>query len=74
MSRDVLVIDGRAYSWKRLRALRAEQLAARRDAEGAQPTLFALHEDRRVSSQSSAAGRYAEPTLLDWLSNARRAP
>lgn len=66
MSADVIIIDGRGYSWRQLCELRREQLEARRKARGEQPALFALHDDHRPQSQATAAGRYNEPVLLDW--------
>jgi hypothetical protein len=67
MNSDVFMLDGRAYSWRRLVELRREQLEAARKARGSQPALFELREDRRPPSQCNAAGRYREPALLDWL-------
>ena len=65
MSRDALIIDGQALSWKRICELRRAQLEARRLAEGQQPALFPLVEDSRPASQTKASGRYSEPTLFD---------
>jgi hypothetical protein len=66
MNRDTLIVDGRAYSWKRLCELRRAQLESRIAAQGRQPALFDLHEDCRPASERTAAGRYSEPTLLEW--------
>jgi len=66
MSRDVFLIDGRAYSWRRLCELRRAQLQAIRKAEGSQPALFELREDCRPPIERTATGRYREPGLLDW--------
>jgi hypothetical protein len=63
---DAVIIEGRAYSWRALCELRKAQMDARRAARGSQPALFELKEDRRPSSERTAAGRYHEPTLLDW--------
>ena len=68
MNRDMIHIDGKAYSWRQLCELRRQQLEARRAAQGRQLALFALHEDRRPASERTAAGRYEEPTLLNLLS------
>lgn len=67
MNTDVFIIDGRAYSWRRLCELRRQQIETVRKAQGTQPALFELREDHRPPSQRNAAGRYAEPGLLDWL-------
>ena len=69
MSTDVFMLDGRAYSWRKLCELRREQLEAARKARGTQAALFELREDRRPPNQRTASGRYAEPVLLDWVSN-----
>jgi hypothetical protein len=71
MNTDVFIIDGRAYSWRQLCELRRSQLEATRKARGTQATLFALREDHRPSAETTVAGRYREPTLLDWLGQAR---
>jgi hypothetical protein len=63
---DAVIIDGRAYSWRALCKLRKAQMEARRMAEGRQPTLFELKEDRRPIAERTAAGRYLEPVLLEW--------
>jgi hypothetical protein len=65
MSRDAVVIEGRAYSWRALCELRRAQMEARRAAQGSQLALFQLKEDRRPAAGRTASGRYAEPTLLD---------
>lgn len=68
MSRpDTIIIEGRAYSWRALIALRRAQLAAWEAARPRQPTLFALRDDARPRAERTAAGRYREPTLLAWL-------
>lgn len=67
MSRDILIVDGRAYSWKRLCELRRAQRDAWRNANSAQPALFELHDDCRPVPERSPAGRYREPSLLDRL-------
>ena len=38
-----------------------------RKAQGSQPALFELKDDSRPKAERTAAGRYAEPTLLEWL-------
>jgi hypothetical protein len=67
---DTIVIDGRAYSWRALIEQRKAQLETWRKAQGAQPALFPLVEDSRPKSERTAAGRYQEPTLLEWLRGA----
>jgi hypothetical protein len=67
MSRDILIVDGRAYSWKQLCELRRAQRDAQHNAAAAQPALFELHDDRRPAAERTAAGRYREPSLLDRL-------
>jgi hypothetical protein len=62
---DTLRLDGRAYSWRALTALRRAQIAAWRAAQPEQPALFALHDDRRPAAGRSASGRHAEPGLFD---------
>jgi hypothetical protein len=62
---DTVLVDGRAYSWKRLCELRRAQLEAARKARGSQPALFELREDCRPGSERTAAGRFTEPSLFD---------
>lgn len=64
---DIIIVDGRAYSWRRLCELRKAQLEAWRKAQAQQSALFALKEDSRPACERTASGRFAEPTLLDWL-------
>lgn len=67
MSPDVLIIDGRAYSWRQLRTLRQQQLAARRAEQGRQEFLFEVKHDCRPAAERTAARRFAEPSLLEWI-------
>jgi hypothetical protein len=67
VSADTFILDGRAYSWRKLCQLRREQLEAIRQARGRQDALFDLKDDCRPASQRTAAGRYSEPTLLEFL-------
>ena len=67
---DTIVIDGRAYSWKRLLELRREQLEAWKAAQPRQPALFELKDDSRPAAERTATGRYLEPTLLSILRDA----
>jgi hypothetical protein len=63
---DTLLLDGCAYSWRALCALRREQLEAWRAGLGEQPALFELRKDVRPAGERTAAGRYLEPGLLEW--------
>jgi len=67
MSADTFILDGRAYSWRKLCQLRREQLEAIRKARGEQAALFELKNDSRPAVERTAAGRYSEPTLLELL-------
>ena len=64
---DIIMIDGRAYSWQQLRALRREQRAAADAAQGKQMVLFELKEDCRPAAERTASGRYEQPGLLHWI-------
>jgi hypothetical protein len=66
VSADVFMLDGYAHSWRDLRELRRQQMEARKSSKPRQLILFELKEDRRPESERTAAGRYREPTLLDW--------
>lgn len=69
--RDVIVIDGRAYDWRRLCDLRKAQMEARRAAQGRQLALFELKTDFRPAAERTAAGRYREPDLLGLMAGAK---
>jgi hypothetical protein len=69
---DTIVIDGQAYSWRALVEQRKAQLDAWRKAQGEQPALFKLLVDCRPKAERTAAGRYAQPTLLELLHDARK--
>lgn len=56
-------LDGRRYAWRDLVALRRAQAQPRAE----QPTLFALHEDRRPPGERTAAERYQAPSLFAAL-------
>ena len=64
---DTIVIDGHAFSWRRISELRRQQLEAWRAAEARQLTLFALQDDCRPTTERTAAGRYREPSLWTRL-------
>jgi hypothetical protein len=59
MSRDSFMLDGRAYSWKQLCALRKRQLEERRKSDGTQAALFELREDCRPKAARTAAAATA---------------
>ena len=65
MNADTLIVDGRAYSWRRLCELRRAQVEAQSRARLRQLALFELHEDCRPASERTAADRYRQPSLLD---------
>ncbi len=67
MKPDIILIGGRAYSWKAISEARRQQVEAWRAAEPSQPVLFELKEDCRPSAERTAAGRYREPSLLDLI-------
>ncbi len=67
---DTIIIDGHAYSWRRIVALRREQIAAWKAAQPEQPALFALKHDKRPEAERTAAGRYREPGLFSELPDA----
>jgi len=56
-----IVIGDKVYDWKEIRRLRREQIQAARKP---QLTLFDLREDARPASQTTAKGRYEQPTLF----------
>jgi hypothetical protein len=67
---DTIVIDGRAYSWRRILEHRRRQIEAWKAAQPQQAALFQLIDDRRPEPERTAAGRYREPTFLAWLQDA----
>jgi hypothetical protein len=67
MKPDIILIDGHAFSWRRICELRSQQLEAWRRSRPQQPVLFEMKEDWKPESQCSASGRYCEPSLLEWL-------
>ena len=64
---DILVVDGHAFSWRRLVDLRRAQLEAWKEGEAQQSALFELKTDCRPRAERTAAGRYREPSLLDAM-------
>ncbi len=66
MRPDVILIDGYAFSWRRLCELRSQQLEAWKKSQPQQPALFELREDCRPAAEQSPSRRYAEPGLLAW--------
>ncbi|MEA2898158.1 MAG: hypothetical protein QOJ84_3773 [Bradyrhizobium sp.] len=65
MNADTLIVDGRAYSWRRLCELRRAQIEAQNRARLRQLALFELREDSRPATERTAADRYLQPSLLD---------
>ena len=61
---DTIVIEGRAYSWRHIVALRHAQLEAWKAAQPQQPALFELKDDFRPKAERTVAGRYREPGLF----------
>ncbi len=55
-------IDGKRHLWRDLLTRRREQLAA--VAKSEQPPLFEVKDDRRPTTDRTAAGRYEEPSLF----------
>lgn len=68
---DMILIEGRAYSWRALCELRKQQLDAWRAAQGAQPALFEIKRDCRPPSERTATRRFQEPSLLGWKGSAK---
>ena len=64
---DILIVDGHAFSWRRLCDLRREQLEAWQRNKMRQPALFELRTDHRPRAERTASGRYREPSLLDSM-------
>jgi hypothetical protein len=64
---DTLVVDGHAFSWKRLCELRRAQLEAARKAHAEQLALFEAQKDCRPATERTAAIRYLEPGLLELI-------
>lgn len=62
---DILIVDGHAFSWRRLCDLRRRQLEAWKESGAQQPALFPLRTDCRPRAARTASGRYQEPSLLD---------
>jgi hypothetical protein len=67
---DTIIIDGRAFSWRRIVELRRAQIEAWKKAQPDQPALFDIKTDCRPKAECTAAGRYCEPTLLSILDGA----
>jgi hypothetical protein len=65
MNADTIIVDGRAYSWRRLCELRRAQIEAKSRERLSQLALFELHADSRPAAQRTASGRYSEPSLFD---------
>jgi hypothetical protein len=64
---DLLLVDGRGFSWQRLCELRRQQLEGWRETQARQLTLFELKDDSRPPAERTALGRYETPTFLDRM-------
>jgi hypothetical protein len=64
---DIVIIEGRAYSWRALIELRQAQREAAKAARGTQLTLYEMKDDSRPKRERTATGPYTEPSLLDRL-------
>jgi len=63
---DLIMIDGHAVSWSRVREKRREMLEAAKALADCQPALFELVDDHKPAAQRTAADRYRTPSLFDW--------
>lgn len=71
---DLLIVDGRSFSWQHLCELRRRQLETWRKAQARQLALFELRTDCRPDSERTASGRYQAPTMLDLMMCVRGSP
>lgn len=55
-----VIIEGKRYPWREILKLRREQ----RHEQPVQSPLFEMRDDARPASQTTAAGRFQEPTLF----------
>jgi hypothetical protein len=69
---DILIVDGHAFSWRRLCELRHQQIEEWSKIEARQPPLFELKTDCRPATERTAALRYAEPTLFTGMPTRRQ--
>jgi hypothetical protein len=67
MNADTIIVDSRAYSWRRLCELRRAQIEAQNRERLRQLTLFELHDDCRPVTERTATDRYQQPSLLDVI-------
>ena len=63
---DILIIDGRAFSWRQLCQLRRQQLAAWEASQPHQPVLFEMVRDTRPPHECTVRERYLAPSLLEF--------
>jgi hypothetical protein len=68
---DTIMIDGHAFSWRRVCELRRQQLEAWNAEQARQLALFDLKDDCRPATERTAAGRYQEPTLFAVVTGPR---
>jgi hypothetical protein len=67
---DTIILDGHAFSWRRISELRRQQLEAWKAEQARQLALFELKDDCRPEAERTTAGRYLEPTLLALIADA----
>ena len=67
---DTIIVDGHAFSWRRISELRRRQLEAWQAKQARQLALFELKDDCRPQAERTAAGRFREPTLFALLADA----
>ena len=67
---DTIIVDGHAFSWRRIAELRRQQLEAWQTEQARQLALFELKDDCRPEAERTAAGRFREPTFFAHLDDA----
>lgn len=63
---DTIIIEGRGFSWRQICELRRQQIEQLQAAQPRQLVLFEVKEDCRPAVERTAAGRYEEPTFLEF--------
>jgi hypothetical protein len=64
---DTILIGGHCYSWPVICELRRRQLEGRKASQPRQLALFELKDDSRRVAERTAAGRYQEPSLFNFI-------
>jgi hypothetical protein len=67
---DTIILDGHAFSWRRISELRRQQLEAWKAEQARQLALFELKDDCRPEAERTAAGRFREPTFFALMADA----